>query len=269
MIRVLSAAGLIALLVVTIWWLDPLFTVALASVMAILGAAEVAGLSRQLGAAVPVRFVGPIAGIVCAVFALDLSVGSSPRADMLPLLLLALVVAVGVLVLSAGPPDPAVLARSAIALMAPLYVGLPLGAIARVRLVHGARVVSVLAAMVIASDSAQYFVGRLVGRRRLAPLVSPGKTVEGALGGIVAAALVGATLGVQWIPGVTMRSGTLLGLLVAGFGIAGDLFESMLKRGAGVKDSSSFIPGHGGVLDRIDSWLFAGPVYYLFLRYLS
>ena len=71
------------------------------------------------------------------------------------------------------------------------------------------------------------------------------------------------------MPGVTIASGAVLGLLVAAFGIVGDLFESLLKRGAGMKNSSSLIPGHGGVLDRIDSWLFAGPAYYVFLRYLS
>jgi len=63
-------------------------------------------------------------------------------------------------------------------------------------------------------------------------------------------------------------SGALLGLLLAGFGICGDLFESLLKRSAGVKDSSVLIPGHGGVLDRLDSYLFAGPVFYLFLRFV-
>jgi phosphatidate cytidylyltransferase len=93
--------------------------------------------------------------------------------------------------------------------------------------------------------------------------------MEGAIGGVMAAAIVGATLGVRWVPGLTVGSGVLLGALVGAFGIVGDLFESLLKRGAGVKDSSSLIPGHGGVLDRIDSWLFAGPVYFMFLRYLS
>ena len=184
-------------------------------------------------------------------------------------MLLSLIISSGVLSLAAGPPDPSVLARAAACLMAPLYIGLPLGAIARVRMAYGAEVVSVLALLVIASDSAQYFVGRLAGRHKLAPLVSPAKTVEGALGGVLAAGLVGATLGARWIPACRPPSGGLLGALVAAFGIIGDLFESLLKRGAGVKDSSSLIPGHGGVLDRIDSWLFAGPVFYVFLRYFA
>jgi phosphatidate cytidylyltransferase len=255
--------------VATVWLMPPIATVVLASIVAVLGAAEIAGIARHLGTPIAARFVGPLAGVVCAVFALGLTSGPDPRVEMLPIVVLALIVAAGVLSLAAGPPDPAVLARAAIAFMAPLYVGLPLGAIARVRVLHGPQVVGVLAVLVIVSDSAQYFVGRAIGRRRLAPLISPAKTVEGALGGVLAAAITGATLGDWWIPGVTPASGALLGLLVATFGIVGDLFESLLKRGAGMKDSSSLIPGHGGVLDRIDSWLFAGPVYYLFLRYIS
>jgi phosphatidate cytidylyltransferase len=269
MIRLLSAAVLIALLIVTVWWLHPYATIGVATVIAVIGAAELSSLSAHLGVPLPSRFVAPIAGVVCAVFALNLTGGRGAPAEVLPLVLLSLVISAGVLALASGPPDSSVLARPAACLMAPLYVGLPLGAIARVRVTYGAEVVSVLALLVIASDSAQYFVGRLAGRRKLAPLVSPAKTVEGALGGVIAAGIVGATIGARWIPGVAPAGGALLGTLVAAFGIIGDLFESLLKRGAGVKDSSSLIPGHGGVLDRIDSWLFAGPVFYVFLRYFA
>jgi len=269
LIRVVSGVLLIALLVVTVWWLHPLATVALASLIAVLGAIEVANLSQQVGAPVPARFVGPLAGVICAVFAMGLTMGRPPSIDMLTVVLLAVIVAAGVVTLAGGAPDASVVARAAVGLMAPVYVGLPLGAIARIRVVQGPRVVSVLALLVIASDSAQYFAGRAFGRRKLAPLISPAKTIEGALGGLVAAAAVGAVLGSRWIAGVSPGSGALLGALVAGFGMVGDLFESLLKRGAGVKDSSALIPGHGGVLDRIDSWLFAGPVYFVFLRYLG
>jgi len=277
MLRLLSASVLIALLVVTVWFLHPFATVAVATAIAIIGAAEVAGLSTHLGAAVSVRFVAPVAGILCAVFALGVTAAralpafgpADPQNGLLPLVLLSVIVATGVLILASGGPDPSVLARAAASIMIPLYVGLPLGAIARVRLTHGPAVVSVLALLVIVSDSAQYFVGRAAGRHKLAPLVSPAKTLEGALGGIVAAGILGATLGPRWIPGLAIVPGALLGLLVAGFGIIGDLFESLLKRAAGVKDSSALIPGHGGVLDRVDSWLFAGPVYYIFLMYLA
>ena len=126
-----------------------------------------------------------------------------------------------------------------------------------------------LLAVIAGSDSAQYYAGRALGRRKLAPRVSPAKTVEGALGGLVAAPAIGAALAGWGLPGVPIASAALAALVLAGFGIAGDLFESLLKRSAGVKDSSALIPGHGGLLDRIDSYLFALPMFYLFLRYIA
>jgi len=118
------------------------------------------------------------------------------------------------------------------------------------------------------SDSAQFYAGRLFGRRKLAPAISPAKTIEGAVGGLVAAAIGGFVVGPWCLPGLSAVGGLTAGVVLAVFGMAGDLFESLLKRSAGVKDSSNLIPGHGGVLDRIDSYLFAAPVFYLFLRYL-
>ena len=118
---------------------------------------------------------------------------------------------------------------------------------------------------VVVSDSSQYYTGRLFGRHPLAPAVSPKKTIEGAIGGLVfgTAALVA---GGHWLlPFAETPRLVIAGLAVVVLGICGDLFESRLKRLAGVKDSSSLIPGHGGVLDRIDALLFATPVFYLVL----
>ena len=120
--------------------------------------------------------------------------------------------------------------------------------------------------MIAVSDSAQYYCGRTFGRRKLAPSVSPAKTVEGAVGGVAVAAIVGAATVSVALPGVSMRAGALLTLALALAGIVGDLFESLLKRSVGVKDSSALIPGHGGILDRFDGFLFVLPgVYYLTL----
>ena len=121
---------------------------------------------------------------------------------------------------------------------------------------------------VIVSDTAQYYSGRAFGRRPLAPEISPKKTIEGAVGGFVFGALVLAGVGVWWLPTVPLVYRALLGIAVVACGIAGDLFESMLKRSAGVKDSSTLIPGHGGILDRIDALLFAAPIYYIVLKYV-
>ena len=109
----------------------------------------------------------------------------------------------------------------------------------------------------------------MLGRRKLAPVVSPGKTVEGAIGGFVIAPIAGVLIGRWAMPEIAMGATAVLAAGLAMFGMAGDLFESLLKRSAGAKDSSALIPGHGGVLDRIDAYLFAAPVFYLFLRYIA
>jgi phosphatidate cytidylyltransferase len=116
------------------------------------------------------------------------------------------------------------------------------------------------------SDTAQYYGGRTFGRSLLAPTISPKKTREGAITGFLAGGLAMVWLGGWALPGVGTLALALLGATVVALGIAGDLFESLLKRSAGVKDASGLIPGHGGMLDRVDSLLFAAPVYYAFLR---
>jgi phosphatidate cytidylyltransferase len=122
---------------------------------------------------------------------------------------------------------------------------------------------------IVVSDSAQYYTGRALGRRPLAPSISPNKTLEGAIGGLVFGT-VAFVIGARFVfPGSSLWLVTLVGACIAALGIVGDLFESLLKRSAAVKDSGTLIPGHGGVLDRIDSWLFAAPVYYVFVRYLQ
>ena len=140
MIRILSAAVLIGLLIVTVWFLHPFATIGVATVIAVLAAGELSGLSSHLGVPLPSRFVAPIAGVICAAFALGLTAGRGTADDVLPLVVLSLIIAAGVLTLTAGPPDASVLARAAACVMAPLYIGLPLGAIARVRVVYGAEV---------------------------------------------------------------------------------------------------------------------------------
>ena len=109
----------------------------------------------------------------------------------------------------------------------------------------------------------------MFGRTPLAPAISPKKTVEGAAGGFVCGALMTAVAGIWWPPATRVATRLSIGAAIVASGIAGDLFESMLKRSAGVKDSSSLIPGHGGILDRIDALLFAAPVYYVMLLFTS
>jgi phosphatidate cytidylyltransferase len=148
-----------------------------------------------------------------------------------------------------------------------LYLGAGLGLSLLAREQWGVKALLLPFLTIVISDSAQYYGGRTMGRTPLAPAISPKKTVEGAITGIVAAAIVTPILGAWAFPGEPVAWWIVLGVILAAIGICGDLFESLLKRSAGVKDASGLIPGHGGMLDRIDSLLFAGPVYYLFLRY--
>lgn len=113
-----------------------------------------------------------------------------------------------------------------------------------------------------ATDTFAYFGGRWLGRHKLFERASPKKTVEGFLCGLAGACLTGALTGALTPPG-HLGTGLRIGLLVGLLGPAGDLLESRLKRDAGVKDSARVLPGHGGVLDRFDSWIFAAPLAYL------
>lgn len=117
-------------------------------------------------------------------------------------------------------------------------------------------------------DACAYYVGKSVGRRNLAPNVSPKKTWEGAVASLAGSVIFGVVYLNRALPAVSLLEAILLSVVVNIAGQAGDLAESALKRGAGVKDSSTLLPGHGGLLDRVDSSLFALPVVYLKL-YLS
>jgi phosphatidate cytidylyltransferase len=165
--------------------------------------------------------------------------------------------------------DRAMLAELGSAIVPALYIGIPLGALVAMRAFEdGRQVLSLLMVTVIVSDTAQYYTGRLFGRRLLSPAISPKKTIEGAIGGFVFGALTLGVAGAWWLPRVDVTLRVLIGLAMVALGIVGDLFESSLKRAAGVKDSSTLIPGHGGILDRIDALLFAAPVYYVVLKYV-
>lgn len=122
--------------------------------------------------------------------------------------------------------------------------------------------------VVMACDTCAYFVGSKIGKRKLYPAVSPNKSVEGGIGGLVGSVLAVIVAGATFMPQIGIIDGIFIGLLLGVVGQLGDLFESLLKRACGVKDSGDMIPGHGGVLDRLDSLLFAFPVVYLLARYV-
>ncbi len=130
--------------------------------------------------------------------------------------------------------------------------------------VHGSGLVLFLMVLIWTADSGAYFVGRKFGRVKLAPLISPGKSREGAYGALAASTVV-ALIGGFWLElgFIQFVLFILLSLVVVVFSIGGDLMESVFKRRAGVKDSGTLLPGHGGVLDRIDSLMSASPIFTL------
>ena len=125
-----------------------------------------------------------------------------------------------------------------------------------------------LLAVVFSGDTAAYYVGKAIGRHKLSPKISPGKTVEGAIGGVCASLLAGALFKVYWLTGLSWPLCLGLVFFLGVMGQTGDLVESMLKRSVKIKDSGTLLPGHGGVLDRIDGLLFAAPTLYYLKSYL-
>ncbi len=158
-----------------------------------------------------------------------------------------------------------------------VYLPLTLSFIVVIRDGHnGSNWVLLLFFLVFLGDTGAFYSGRFFGRHKLLPMVSPGKTVEGAAGGMLATVLVGSAINfffpdLPW--GMAMKRlpwmTTLMFFVVVSIvSQAGDLFESTMKRDAGIKDSGAIFPGHGGILDRIDALLFAIPVVYLFKEYV-
>lgn len=261
MTRVLSAIVLLTIVIGTIWFLPPYATVILAAIAAPLAFFEYVTLSEAFGARVPKLLAGAAVTLACV------AVGSG--AIPVDIVLLGAFIAIAALAVAAGHPGPSVPRDITASVFPLLYIALPIGSLAAVRLIGGREALMLLVLTIVVSDSAQYYTGRAVGRRPLAPAISPKKTVEGAIGGVVLGTAAMTLGGLRLFPAASPAILTLASAAVVTLGIVGDLFESLLKRSAGVKDSSHLIPGHGGVLDRIDSWLFAGPVYYAFVRYLQ
>jgi len=151
-----------------------------------------------------------------------------------------------------------------------LYLGIGLGSL--LGLYHwpgaapgvGLRLVAIVVAAVVATDTLAYFTGHALGRHRFFPAISPKKSVEGAVGGAVGAVLVAGIAG-PLVISLNPLAAVGMGLLIAVVAEGGDLAESALKRQAGVKDSGRLIPGHGGLLDRLDGLLLAGPAVYCLL----
>lgn len=133
---------------------------------------------------------------------------------------------------------------------------------------HGISWIFLMLVIVMAGDSAAYYVGSALGRVKLYPQVSPNKSVEGALGGLAGSVAGALVARMTFFPELGVADAVVAALVLGVLGQLGDLFESLLKRSCGVKDSGTLVPGHGGILDRLDSILFAAPAAYWYAHFV-
>lgn len=274
--RVITTLVIIPLPVAAIWFGEPWFT-ALMAVVAVLGVMEFYRLAVASRAS-PLVHIGVVLTLLFIISRNpDLLSFLAPRFDpglLIPLLLM-LAIALPMLWLLIRPRTGTAFVNWAWTLGGILYVGWLLSHLVSLRgMTGGMNWVFLVILANAASDTTAFFIGRSFGRHRLAPRISPNKTWEGALAGVVGAMVFSllftaprlfAATNPLYVEGFIYWQALSLGLLVSVFGQLGDLAESLLKRHAGVKDSGRLLPGHGGILDRMDSVIFAGIVVYYYV----
>jgi phosphatidate cytidylyltransferase len=257
--RIITALILAALVLAALFWLPARITSAIITLLVLAGAWEWAAFP---GLKHPLARLGYVA-LIAACIAFVWSHGTdSPRADQL--LSAALIWWLAALVWIAAMPGTVNRASAALAgilVLVPAWLAL-------IRLhAHAPFWLLFLLLLVVAADVGAYFAGRQFGRHKLAPKVSPGKTWEGVAGGLLAAAIMAAA-GTAWFK---VDAGAFVGVcaVVVLASIVGDLTESLFKRHAGLKDSGTLLPGHGGVLDRVDSVTAAAPIFLIGMERLG
>jgi len=260
--RILTAVVLAAVLLAILLLLPQWATVAVVTVAVLAGAWEWSAFLQLPGVAPRVAYLLLVALLLYVAW--RISASGEGRRLLLGMAVLWWLIALLWIALAPRRVAPWSAALAGVLALVPAWL-----AMVRLRLAlpQGAQWVLFVFALVWMADIGAFFFGRRFGRVRLAPAVSPGKTWEGVLGGVALSALV-AIAGSMWFQ-VPLESFLPLCLTVVGFSVIGDLTESLLKRFAGMKDSGSVFPGHGGVMDRIDSLTGAAPVLLLGLTLLG
>jgi phosphatidate cytidylyltransferase len=260
--RVATASVLAAVLLVVVLWLPRMATVVVLTALVLAGGWEWSAFLRLRSKTLRTAYVAALAVLLPAAW--YLTVTAVGRNLFLIVALMWWVVALCWIVFAPHRVAPWSAALAGALALVPAWLGL-----ARLRwdLVDGAQWVLFCLILVWVADIGAYFFGRRFGRLRLAPEVSPGKTWEGVIGGVAASAVV-AVIGSAWFH-LALATFVPLCLAAVSFSIVGDLTESLLKRFAGVKDSGTLFPGHGGVMDRMDSVTGAVPVLFFGLTLLG
>ena len=271
--RILTAIVGLPILLYTVWSPTPYFFIALIAIAVVLALAEFYSLASKIGAK-PQALPGYAASlVVIASFVYE-----EPRLAVAALSALV----IGSLAAAVFRPDEikqSLLSVSA-SVFGVIYVALLAGCLAGVRMIpdtfagmggtqFSSKLITTFFAIVMMTDTGAYYTGRAIGRHKLAPRISPGKTIEGSVGGFVAAIVAGLLCKLIFFHELPIAHALLLGAAMGALGQIGDLAESMLKRSANVKDSGKLLPGHGGILDRIDSILFCAPLLYFYSRLLA
>jgi phosphatidate cytidylyltransferase len=266
--RILTAVVALPILLFTVWSSSPYYFAALAAVAVILALGEFYALATKARCK-PQTVTGFCAAlVVIASFVFEE-----------PLLTVGALIALAIATLGSAVLHPGELKESLVSVSATVfgvvYVALLAGCLVGVRMIPDSRfaishfsskALTLFFAIVILTDTGAYYTGRTIGRHKLAPRISPGKTIEGAIGGFVMAAVAGYLSKLVFFPEMPTAHCLVLGAIIGIIGQVGDLAESLLKRGSDVKDSGRLLPGHGGMLDRIDSILFSAPVLYYYFR---
>jgi phosphatidate cytidylyltransferase len=165
--------------------------------------------------------------------------------------------------------DPAIVHAFAMQIQGVVYIPVLIACLIRIRNTDaGILWIFFLLAVVFAGDIGAYYAGSYLGRHKLCPWVSPNKTVEGSIGGLCANLLIGGIIKAMFLPSLPWAACMVMFLLIGAAGQIGDLYESALKRSVQIKDSGTLLPGHGGMLDRIDALLFSSPVALIFKEYI-
>ncbi len=250
LVRVATAVVGLPILGFFVFWQNPRGFLGLCLVASALSLVEYTGLTMKE------RPTAERAGVV--LIGIGLFLGFTLLPSMALAWVLAAVLATGLLLLPRAVDLPAAWIRLASAGFGVFYVGGLLAALPRLHVGAGAGWVALVIVVTFGNDTGAYFAGRAFGKHRLAPAISPGKTVEGAVGGLAASLIVTFVARAFFMDTLTIQDCLMVGVPAAIVGPVGDLVESLLKRSAGAKDSGRLLPGHGGILDRIDALLFVG-----------
>jgi phosphatidate cytidylyltransferase len=274
MSRIITAVIALPILIASILisWLQPLFVV-LAGAAMTLGLYEFYVLSGKKGMK-PNAAAGYLgAAAIFTTFYFATPDPAQARLDVQTIVFAIIVLTIGTLVAATlrGTPFDQMITSSGVTILGVLYVVLLGSHLVALRTGFeqqlSAHLLSFFFLVLMGADTGAYYVGRALGKHKLAPTISPGKTWEGVAGGIVAA-LGFATVAHYWFfRELPLKWALPLAAIMAVVGILGDLTESALKRGAGAKDAAKILPGHGGVLDRLDSLLFNAPLLYYFAHF--